>query len=78
MATLHARGELGLGAPWRQEGIAGGLFTGWLTAGADETLVPHIRGTAFITAEATLCFDPRDPFRAGIGAADGRAAVSAR
>jgi len=66
MATLHARGELPLGAPWRQEGIAGGLFTGWLTAAADGALVPHIRGTAFITAEATLCFDLRDPFRAGI------------
>ena len=68
MATLHARGELALGAPWRQEGIAGGMFTGWLTAGANGQLVPHIRGTAFITAEATLRFDPRDPFGAGIGA----------
>jgi proline racemase len=68
MATLHARGELALGAPWRQEGIAGGLFTGWLTAGPDGQLVPHIRGTAFITAEGTLRFDPRDPFAAGIGA----------
>ncbi|HEX5973489.1 MAG TPA: proline racemase family protein [Gemmatimonadaceae bacterium] len=68
MATLHARGELALGAPWRQEGIAGGLFTGWLASGPDGQLVPHIRGTAFITAEATLRFDPRDPFAAGIGA----------
>ena len=68
MATLHARGELALGVPWRQEGIAGGMFTGWLTAGANGQLVPHIRGTAFITAEATLRFDPRDPFGAGIGA----------
>jgi proline racemase len=68
MAALHTRGELALGAPWRQEGIAGGLFTGWLTAGQDGRLVPHIRGTAFITAEATLRFDPRDPFAAGIGA----------
>lgn len=68
MATLHARGELALGTPWRQEGIAGGLFTGWLTAGRDGALVPHIRGTAFVTGEATLRFDPRDPFRTGIGA----------
>jgi len=77
MATLHARGELALGAPWRQEGIAGGLFTGWLTPGANDTLVPHIRGTAFITAEATLSFDARDPFRAGICAVEGRETVSA-
>jgi len=69
MAALHARGELALGQEWRQEGIAGGLFTGWLTAGADGTVVPHVRGTAFITAEATLYFDPRDPFRDGIPSA---------
>ena len=66
MAVLHARGELALGAPWRQEGIAGGMFTGWLTAGRDGALIPHIRGTAFVTGEATLRFDPRDAFRAGI------------
>ena len=66
MATLHARGELALGAPWRQEGIAGGLFTGWLTQAPDGSLVPHIRGSAFVTGEATLRFDARDPFRFGI------------
>ena len=66
MAALHARDELALGQEWRQEGIAGGLFTGWLTAGLDGAVVPHVRGTAFITGEATLHFDPRDPFRNGI------------
>ena len=66
MAALHARGELALGQQWRQEGIAGGLFTGWLTAGDDGTVVPHVRGRAFITGEATLHFDARDPFRHGI------------
>ncbi|HKH90462.1 MAG TPA: proline racemase family protein [Gemmatimonadaceae bacterium] len=69
MAALHARGELALGAPWRQEGIAGGLFTGWLTQAPDGSLVPHIRGSAFVTGEATLRFDPRDPFRFGIRSA---------
>jgi proline racemase len=73
MATLHARGELALGAPWRQEGIVGGLFTGWLTSGPDGALVPHIRGTAFVTGETTLRFDARDPFRFGIGADTARA-----
>lgn len=68
MVALHARGELALGAPWRQEGIAGGMFTGWLTAGRDGALVPHIQGTAYVTGEAILRFDPGDPFRAGIGA----------
>jgi 4-hydroxyproline epimerase len=69
MATLHARGELAFGQQWRQEGIAGGLFTGWLTPGVDGALVPHVRGTAFVTGEATLRFDPRDPFRFGIPSA---------
>lgn len=77
MATLHARGELALGEQWRQEGITGGLFTGWLTARADGALVPHIRGTAFVTGEATLRFDDRDPFRAGIRTAATQESVGA-
>jgi proline racemase len=67
MAARHRRGELALGAPWRQEGVSGGVFTGWLTAGAGGVLVPHVRGAAFVTGEATLRFDPADPFRGGLG-----------
>jgi 4-hydroxyproline epimerase len=66
MAALHARGKLPLGTPWRQESITGSLFTGWLTADAGGGLVPHIRGTAYVTAETTLRFDSADPFRLGI------------
>ncbi|MEP6732461.1 MAG: proline racemase family protein [bacterium] len=66
MASLHARGELKFGDQWKQEGIAGGMFTGWLTRGANGELMPHVRGSAFITGDATLLFDPRDPFRSGI------------
>ena len=69
MAARHHRGQLALGSPWRQEGISGGVFTGWLTAGPDGALIPHVRGTAFVTGEATLRFDPNDPFRAGLGGA---------
>ena len=69
MAARHRRGELALGEPWRQESVAGSLFTGWLTAGPGGTLVPHVRGTAFVTGEATLRFDPADPFRGGLGRA---------
>jgi len=68
MAALHARGELAVGQPWRQEGIAGGVFTGWLAPNAAGEIVPHVRGTAYVTGEATLYLDPRDPFRFGIGA----------
>jgi 4-hydroxyproline epimerase len=67
MAVLHARGELALGVPWHQESITGSLFTGWLTRDSGGALVPHVRGTAYVTGEATLRFDPRDPFRLGIG-----------
>jgi proline racemase len=30
-------------------------------------LIPSISGAAFVTAEATLILDPRDPFCWGIG-----------
>jgi 4-hydroxyproline epimerase len=69
MAVKHHRGQLALGTPWRQESVAGSLFTGWLTAGPDGGLIPHVRGTAFVTGEATLRFDPNDPFRGGLGPA---------
>ncbi len=68
MAVLHARGELEPEREWRQESVTGSLFTGWLTQ-RDGALVPHIRGRAFITGEATLRFDARDPFRGGLVAA---------
>ncbi|HET7373847.1 MAG TPA: proline racemase family protein [Gemmatimonadaceae bacterium] len=66
MATLHARGRLAIGQEWRQESITGSRFTGWLTQSPTGELIPHIRGRAFVTGEATLRFDPADPFRLGI------------
>jgi 4-hydroxyproline epimerase len=69
MAALHARGELAFGEQWHQEGIAGGMFTGWLTPGENGAVIPHVCGAAFITGEATLHLDARDPFRFGIPSA---------
>lgn len=66
MAVLHARDRLAVGEQWRQESITGSRFVGWLTQGANGELIPHIRGSAFVTGEATLRFDPADPFRLGI------------
>ncbi len=66
MAALHARGELRGGGRLRQESITGSLFTGWLEE-RDGKLVPRIQGRAFVTGRATLYFDPRDPFRNGLG-----------
>jgi 4-hydroxyproline epimerase len=65
MAVLAARGKLAPGQRWRQESITGSLFEGWLEQ-RDGVLVPRVRGRAFVTGRATLFFDPRDPFRAGI------------
>lgn len=65
MATLHARGRLAPGQQWRQESIIGSRFVGWLEESGGE-LIPYIRGSAYVTARATLLFDPGDPFRTGI------------
>ncbi len=65
MASLYARGSLAPGQRWRQEGITGSLFTGWLEE-REGRLVPRIQGRAFVTGRATLFFDPRDPFRHGL------------
>jgi proline racemase len=67
MAALHARGRLAFGQEWRQESVTGSRFVGWLTEGPRGELVPHIRGNAYVTGEATLFFHPADPFRFGIG-----------
>jgi 4-hydroxyproline epimerase len=68
MAVLHARGQLAPGQRWRQEGLAGGVFEGWLEERGG-LLVPHLRGRAFVTSRASLRFDPADPFRAGFATA---------
>ena len=65
LACLIADGKLREGQIWRQESITGSIFEA--TARIDgERIIPTIRGTAFITAETTLLFDPDDPLRAGI------------
>jgi proline racemase len=68
LACLAADGKLQEGAEWVQESIVGSKFTGryrWLDR-SNGTIAPEITGTAYITAETTLLFDPADPFRWGI------------
>ena len=65
MAALHARGSLAPGQRWRQEGITGSVFTGWLEE-REGRLVPRSQGRAYVTGRATLFFDPRDAFRHGL------------
>ena len=73
MACLYADGKLQAGQSWRQEGILGTVFVGSVEAEANgdgsrklKSVIPTIKGRAWITAESTLLFDPADPFQEGI------------
>jgi 4-hydroxyproline epimerase len=68
MAVLHDRGKLAIGDLWRQESITGSLFTCWLTE-EDGTLIPHIRGEAYVTGRSTLLFAAEDDLRGGLTSA---------
>jgi 4-hydroxyproline epimerase len=65
LACLFADGKLREGEVWRQESIVGSIFEGMVSVSGDK-VHPHIKGTAFITAESDLILDPRDPFCMGI------------
>jgi 4-hydroxyproline epimerase len=65
MACLYADGKLTPGETWRQEGILGTVFEASVMAEGN-AVIPTIKGSAYITAESTLLFDDRDPFREGI------------
>jgi 4-hydroxyproline epimerase len=66
MACLVEAGKLAPGDVWRQEGILGTVFEGSVRID-NGAVIPSITGSAFVTAESTLIFDPEDPFRSGIG-----------
>ncbi|MEX0729044.1 MAG: proline racemase family protein [Planctomycetaceae bacterium] len=68
LACLAADGKLQPGEVWRQESILGTLFEAAYRWENEQchAIVPRITGEAFITGEATLHLDPRDPFRFGI------------
>lgn len=65
LACLFADGKLAEGDVWRQESIVGSVFEGSVSI-IDNAIHPHIKGSAFITAEAELILDVRDPFCMGI------------
>ena len=69
LAVLHARREIALNTVWRQESITGSVFEAWLTTNERGELIPHIRGSAYVTAESTLLFDAADTFATGIPSA---------
>lgn len=65
VACLTEDGKLPPGTIWRQESIIGSVFEAHVNTVSDE-FYPVIKGTAYITGEATLHLDPNDPFRYGL------------
>jgi 4-hydroxyproline epimerase len=65
MACLYADGRLQPGQIWRQESILGTLFEGEIRVD-HRHVFPTIFGSAYVTAETHLIFDPRDPLRDGV------------
>lgn len=74
LACLFADGKLAPGQTWRQESVVGSVFEGTIDP-RGERVIPTIRGTAHVTAEATLLLDPADPFCWGIGEQSGEDTV---
>ncbi|MGD9561537.1 MAG: proline racemase family protein [Pyrinomonadaceae bacterium] len=66
LACLYEDGNLKEGTIWRQESVIGSVFEGRVRIEGDR-VVPVITGTAYVTAELELRFDPEDPYRLGIG-----------
>ena len=65
MACLYADGKLKANELWIQESITGSTFEGHIEILNGE-IIPFIKGSAFVTAEADLVIDERDPFCWGI------------
>ena len=64
MATLHAKGQLGLNQDFRHEGILGTIFTGTADrarrrVGPYPAVIPTMSGQAWITGFANYVVDPR-------------------
>ena len=66
LACLYADGKLNEGDIWRQESITGTIFEGSIRLDGDR-VIPLIRGSAYVTAEADLILDENDPLCFGIG-----------
>ncbi len=65
LACLFEDGELAEGENWRQESFVGTVFDGSVDV-VDGAIRPTVRGSAYVTAEATLIIDERDPLCWGI------------
>jgi 4-hydroxyproline epimerase len=65
MACYYTDGKVKEGQIYRQEGIVGSVFEATVEI-CDSKIVPHIKGSAFITGEGDIILDPQDPFCNGI------------
>jgi len=69
MAALHARGEMGLGDRFVARSIIGSRFDCQIAEVGSlsdrETVIPRIRGRAWITGTQQLMLDPDDPWPLG-------------
>jgi proline racemase len=74
MATLHARGKLGLHEDFHHEGILGTVFTGRLVGetrvGPYRAVIPELSGRAWITGFASYVVADDDPFPEGFTVGD--------
>jgi 4-hydroxyproline epimerase len=67
LACLAADGRLAPGVVWRQQSIIGSVFeAAWQLGTSPGVVNCTIAGSAYVTAEATLLLDERDPFCWGI------------
>ena len=74
LACMAADGRLAPGAVWRHESVIGSVFSGSYTradpgvAGVPaDAILPVIQGRAHVTLDATVLFEPADPFAWGFG-----------
>ncbi len=74
LATLHARGEVGVGDSLRSRSIIGGEFTAELIGEARvagrQAIRPRITGQAWIYGREELRIDAADPFAKGFALSD--------
>lgn len=68
LACLAADGKLAPGAVWTQASVIGSTFQASYEQ-AGERIIPTLRGSAHVCAEATLLISDADPFAWGIRAA---------
>lgn len=74
MAMLHARGKLGVGEAWVNEGPLGIRFTGEILetakVGDYEAVIPQLSGECWIYGYSKWVLDDSDPFPEGFKIGD--------